>query len=124
LGELRSQVYLLSERLGEAEGAKLHAETLLQEERSKAGEAQLPAKLAPAGDAHNGPNGESDGLDRLVSERDELLKARDKLIQDLMTELKEKKTALARHEIEVWQGIERRGAWKHRLSKIGIRLKD
>jgi hypothetical protein len=41
-----------------------------------------------------------------------------------MTELKEKKTALARHEIEVWQGIERRGAWKHRLSKIGIRLKD
>ncbi len=41
-----------------------------------------------------------------------------------MTELKEKKTQLARHEIEVWQGIERRGVWKHRLSKVGIRLKD
>jgi hypothetical protein len=41
-----------------------------------------------------------------------------------MNELKEKKTALAKHEIEVWRGIERRDAWKHRLSKIGIRLKD
>ena len=53
-----------------------------------------------------------------------MLKARDKLINDLMTELKEKKSQLAKHEIDVWQGIERRGVWKHRLSKIGIRLKD
>jgi hypothetical protein len=63
-------------------------------------------------------------MNSLMTERDELLKARDKLVQDLMSELKEKKAQLARHEIEVWQGIERRGAWKHRLSKIGIRLKD
>jgi hypothetical protein len=53
-----------------------------------------------------------------------LLQARDKLIQNLMTELKDKKTQLARQEIEVWQKIERREAWKHRLSKFGIRLKD
>jgi hypothetical protein len=46
------------------------------------------------------------------------------LIQNLMTELKDKKTQLARQEIEVWQKIERREAWKHRLSKFGIRLKD
>jgi hypothetical protein len=59
-----------------------------------------------------------------MTERDELLKARDKLIQDLMGELKEKKTQLAKHEIEVWQDIERRGAWKQRLSKFGIRLRD
>jgi hypothetical protein len=70
------------------------------------------------------PNGHSNGLETLISERDELVKARDKLINNLMTELKEKKTQLARHEIEVWQGIERRGVWKNRLSKIGIRLKD
>lgn len=63
-------------------------------------------------------------MDTLLSEREELLKARDNLIQNLMTELKEKKTQLARHEIEVWQGIERRDLWKHRLSKVGIRLKD
>ncbi len=63
-------------------------------------------------------------MDTLVSEREQLLKARDKLIQDLMTELKEKKTQLARQEIEVWQKIERREAWKHRLSKIGIRIKN
>ena len=41
-----------------------------------------------------------------------------------MVELKEKKSQLAKHEIEVWQGIERRDVWKHRLSKFGIRLKD
>ena len=63
-------------------------------------------------------------MDTLLSEREELLKARDALIQNLMTELKEKKTQLARQEIEVWKGIERREAWKHRLQKIGIRLKD
>jgi chromosome segregation ATPase len=124
LGELRSQVYVLTERLGEAEGAKVRAESLLHEERKKAEHAQFFAEPAAPQNAHNRLNGESHGLDRLVSERDELLKARDKLIQDLMNELKEKKTALAKHEIEVWRGIERRDAWKHRLSKIGIRLKD
>lgn len=123
LGELRSQVYLLTERLGEAEGAKVRAESLLHEEQKRAEHAQYFAEPAPQ-NPHNRLNGESHGLDRLVSERDELLKARDKLIQDLMNELKEKKTALAKHEIEVWQGIERRDVWKHRLSKIGIRLKD
>jgi len=122
LGELRSQVYVLTERMGEAEGAKVRAESLLHEERNKAEHAQFFAEPAPQ-NAHNGLNGEAD-RDRLLTERNQLLKARDKLIQDLMNELKEKKAALAKHEIEVWQDIQRRGAWKHRLSKIGIRLKD
>jgi len=69
-------------------------------------------------------NGEAHGLETLLGEREQLLQARDKLIQNLMTELREKKTQLARQEIEVWQKIERREAWKHRLSKIGIRIKD
>jgi hypothetical protein len=63
-------------------------------------------------------------LETLLNEREQLLQARDKLIDNLMVELKEKKTQLARQEIEVWQKIERREAWKHRLSKIGIRMKD
>lgn len=124
LGDLRGQIYSLTERLGEAEGAKLRAEALLQEERSKASAAQLEAEAAVRPSAPTELNGENRGLHRLENERDELLKARDKLIQDLMNELKEKKAALAKHEIEVWQDIERRGAWKHRLSKFGIRLKD
>ena len=69
-------------------------------------------------------NGDAEGLENLLNEREQLLQARDKLIQNLMTELKDKKTQLARQEIEVWQKIERREAWKHRLSKFGIRLKD
>ena len=81
--------------------------------------------IFPARD-ENGEVGDSRdrGMDTLLSEREELLKTRDKLIQNLMTELKEKKTQLARQEIEVWKGIERREAWKHRLAKVGIRLKD
>jgi hypothetical protein len=75
-------------------------------------------------ESHGEVNGEAGGLETLLSEREQLLQARDKLIQNLMTELREKKTQLARQEIEVWQKIERREAWKHRLSKIGIRIKD
>ena len=71
-----------------------------------------------------GLNGGARGLETLLNEREQLLQARDKLIDNLMVELKEKKTQLARQEIEVWQKIERREAWKHRLSKIGIRMKD
>jgi predicted nucleic acid-binding Zn-ribbon protein len=123
LGELRSQIYVLTERMGEVEGAKFRAEAQLHEERNRASEARAQSEL-------NHPvtrrelKGEAHALDDLLKERDELLKARDKLIQELMVELKEKKSQLAKHEIEVWQGIERRGVWKHRLSKFGIRLKD
>jgi hypothetical protein len=75
-------------------------------------------------DGENGADGNERGLDTLLSEREELLKKRDNLIQNLMTELKEKKTQLARQEIQVWKDIERREAWKHRLAKIGIRIKN
>jgi hypothetical protein len=45
-------------------------------------------------------------------------------LERLESELKEKRKELARHEIEVWQAIEKRGLWKRRLSKFGISLKD
>jgi chromosome segregation ATPase len=120
LSELRGQMHGMTERLNEMETAKVYLEGVLQQERYKAEQAVESSQPA----ASRGANGEAHDVDTLLSEREQLLKTRDKLIQDLMTELKEKKTQLARQEIEVWQKIERREAWKHRLSKFGIRIKD
>jgi hypothetical protein len=123
LSDLRAQVSSVTERLNETEAAKVYLEGLLQKERHNAD--QMSVSVEPSQrEASDGMNGESHGLDTLLNERETLLKARDKLIQDLMSELKEKKTQLARQEIDVWQKIERRDAWKHRLSKIGIRIKN
>ena len=123
LNDLREQIDAMHERLSEAEATKVNLENLLQVERGNVDKALM---MMPSSDQDGEPrvNGEGRGMDTLLSEREELLKARDKLINNLMTELKEKKTQLARHEIEVWKGIERREAWKHRLAKVGIRLKD
>lgn len=63
-------------------------------------------------------------LERSLRETSDLMKARDEKIERLEAELKEKRTELARHEIEVWQAVERRGQWKRRLSKFGIPMKD
>lgn len=122
LADLRAEMSSLAERLDEAEAAKVNLETLLQQERSKAADHALMSMPPADADGERRANGH--GMDTLLNEREELLQARDKLIQNLMTELKEKKTQLAKQEIEVWKGIERREAWKHRLSKVGIRLKD
>ena len=123
LADLRAELIAQAERLNETEAAKVKLEGLLQEERIRSDKALM---VMPALDEDGVANadGRDHGMDTLLSEREELLKARDKLIQNLMTELKEKKTQLARQEIEVWKGIERREAWKHRLAKVGIRLKD
>jgi hypothetical protein len=120
LSELRGQMHGMTERLNEMETAKVYLEGVLQQERYKA---EQPLESSQR-TASRGSNGEAHDVDTLLSEREQLLKTRDKLIQDLMTELKEKKTQLARQEIDVWQKIERREAWKHRLSKFGIRIKD
>ena len=63
-------------------------------------------------------------LERSLRETGDLMKARDEKIERLEAELKEKRTELARHEIEVWQAVERRSQWKRRLSKFGIPMKD
>lgn len=123
LSDARAQMLAMSERLKELETAKAELEGMLHEEQQKNDKA-LMVMESKGESLGEGANGHSNGIEDLISEREELLKTRDKLITDLMTELKDKKTQLARHDIEVWQGIERRGVWKHRLSKIGIRLKD
>jgi hypothetical protein len=63
-------------------------------------------------------------LESMLSEKEEILKANDEKMQRLEAELKEKRKELARHEIEVWQDIEKRELWKRRLAKFGISLKD
>jgi chromosome segregation ATPase len=126
IGDLRAQMSVLEERLKESENAKTWLEGSLQQARSTESRELVvtDSNRQPAALGAMAEDSDKDGLDSIRSEREALLKARDKLINDLMGELKEKKTQLAHHEIEVWQGIERRGVWKHRLSKIGIRLKD
>jgi chromosome segregation ATPase len=121
MAAMREKITVLHEKLQETEAAKIHTEKLLEEARANG--PHLPAVVGSRDD-EDVTSDDTNGLDTLLNEREELLKARDNLIQNLMAELKEKKTQLARHEIEVWQGIERRGVWKHRLSKVGIRLKD
>jgi len=122
LGELQAQLNALNERLDESEAAKVSLENLLDEERRQSDRALAVVEQEESTEERL--NGDAEGLENLLNEREQLLQARDKLIQNLMTELKDKKTQLARQEIEVWQKIERREAWKHRLSKFGIRLKD
>ena len=123
MADFRAKLNEQAERLNETEAARVKLEGLLEEERNRSDKAiMIMPSHEENGDAYENPRDR--GMDTLLSEREELLKARDKLIQNLMTELKEKKTQLARQEIEEWKGIERREAWKHRLAKVGIRLKD
>ena len=124
IGDMRAQMSVLEEQLKESENAKTWLEGALQQARETETRNLVVTETDREPLVLDAEDGEADGLDSIRTEREELLKARDKLINDLMGELKEKKTQLAKHEIEVWQGIERRGVWKHRLSKIGIRLKD
>ena len=59
-----------------------------------------------------------------LREKEDLIKTRDAKIERLEAELQDKRKELAKHEISVWQSIERRELWKHRLAKLGITLKD
>jgi hypothetical protein len=63
-------------------------------------------------------------LETQLSEKEKLLKSRDGHIAKLATELKEKRTQLAKEEIAELQSIERRDIWKRRLAKVGIRIGD
>jgi chromosome segregation ATPase len=63
-------------------------------------------------------------LEGSLREKEDLLKTHDGKIERLETELKEKRTELAKHEIAVWQAYERRALWKQRLAKFGISVKE
>jgi chromosome segregation ATPase len=114
LEALRSEVGTLKARLTKMAATPARTDGLLQEKLSN--EATLK-------ELEEGSK-KIRALESLLSEKEEILKHNDEKMERLEAELKEKRKELARHEIEVWQQIEKRGLWKRRLSKFGISLKD
>jgi chromosome segregation ATPase len=114
LEALRSEVGTLKARLTKMASTPVRTEGLPQEKISN--EATL--KELEEGSKR------IRALESLLSEKEEILKHNDEKMERLESELKEKRKELARHEIEVWQDIEKRGLWKRRLAKFGISLKD
>jgi chromosome segregation ATPase len=115
LNALRSEVGTLKAQLNK-QGSGSAWEALLQEERWK--ESASTTKELEEGLK------KVRALQSLLGEKDDLLKIHEEKIERLESELKEKRTELARREIMVWQSIERRDLWKRRLAKFGIPLKD
>ena len=114
LQALRSEVGTLKARLTKIASTPVRTEGLPQEKLSN--EATL--KELEEGSKR------IRALESLLSEKEEILKHNDEKRERLEAEIKEKRKELARHEIEIWQQIEKRGLWKRRLSKFGISLKD
>jgi chromosome segregation ATPase len=129
--QLREQEKLLSSRDGELAALRSEVGTL-KTRLSKAGSATERAEGLQQGKMANESvikqleesSKRTRFLESMLSEKEELLKANGEKLERLESELKEKRKELARHEIEVWQQIEKRGLWKRRLSKFGISLKD
>jgi chromosome segregation ATPase len=114
LATLRSEVGALKTHLSKTGPATERAQSLPQEN---------PANQSLMKDLEESSK-RVRALESMLSEKEDLLKVNDERMERLESELKEKRKALARHEIEVWQDIERRGLWKRRLAKFGISLKD
>ena len=114
LEALRSEVGTLKARLTKIASAPVRTEGLLQEKHSN----ETTLKELEEGSKR------IRALESLLSEKEEILKHNDEKMERLESDLKEKRKELARHEIGVWQQIEKRGLWKRRLSKFGISLKD
>jgi chromosome segregation ATPase len=114
LTALRSEVGTLKARLSKTGSATERAEDLQQ---GKVANESVMKQLDESSKRIR-------SLEGLLSEKEDLLKANGEKLERLESELKEKRKELARHEIEVWQQIEKRGLWKRRLSKFGISLKD
>ncbi|MGH7825529.1 MAG: hypothetical protein ACREQ7_10205 [Candidatus Binatia bacterium] len=112
----KSEINVLTARLRESRAGG-QAEHSLQAKRPSQATDVNPA--TPEGGSRSVQD-----LQRLLGEKEELLKTRDRRIERLDVELKEKRTQLARHEIEIRQSMERRDLWKRRFAKLGIPLKD
>src|SRR4029077_19063413 len=116
LQELKSEIASLRSHPDKPDSAMERAESLLYEELSKENRApfnELDESLTIA-----------QALELVLKEKEDLIKTRDAKIERLEVELQEKRKELARHEISIWQSVERRELWKHRLAKLGITLKD
>jgi chromosome segregation ATPase len=131
--QVSEQETLLKGRDGEIEGLRSETQALIAQLNSMRSMTERPGGLRPedlaSGNGSKMKELEEDvrkvqALESLLKEKEDLLKIHDGKIERLEAELKEKRTELARHQITVWQSIERRSAWKHRLRKVGITLKD
>ena len=114
LTALRSEVGTLKTRLSKMGSATERAEDLQQ---GKIANESIIKELEESSKRVR-------SLESVLSEKEDLLRANGEKLERLESELKEKRKELARHEIEVWQAIEKRDLWKRRLSKFGISLKD
>ena len=114
LASLRSEVHALNAQLQQINQAPARQEELLED--PTANEA-LHKKLEES-------SKKILALGVALREKEDLLNTHDGKIERLETELKEKRTELAKHEISVWQAYERRALWKQRLGKFGISIKD
>jgi len=114
LEALRSEVVTLKTRLTKMASAPVRTEGLRQEKLSN----ETTLKEVEEGSKR------IRALESLLSEKEEILKHNDEKMERLESDLKEKRKELARHEIGVWQDIEKRRLWKRRLAKFGISLKD
>jgi chromosome segregation ATPase len=114
LETLRSEIQALNAQLNEISAAAAHPEQAPQEQTANEG---MNKKLEES-------TKKILALENALREKEDLLKTHDGKIERLETELKDKRTELAKHEIAVWQAYERRALWKQRLAKFGISVKD
>ncbi len=123
--QVAGQETLLQQRTAQIEALRSELDAL-KTQLTKSGEVSEPAEGAqvPRTKELEESMKTIHTLERSLRETGDLMKTRDEKIERLEAELKEKRTELARHEIEVWQAVERRSQWKRRLSKFGIPMKD
>jgi len=123
--QVGGQGTLLKQRAAQVEALRSELDTL-KTQRAEAGSVSEPAQGAqvPRTKDFEESIKRVRTLERSLRETGDLIKTRDEKIERLESELKEKRTVLAKHEIEVWQAVERRDQWKRRLSKFGISMKD
>jgi chromosome segregation ATPase len=123
--QVGGQETLLQQRAGQIEALRSELDTL-KTQLAETGSVSEPAEGArvPRTKEFEESMKRIHTLERSLRETGDLMKTRDEKIERLEAELKDKRTELARHEIEVWQAVERRSQWKRRLSKFGIPMKD
>lgn len=123
--QVAEQESLLNQRAVQIDALRSELDAL-KTQRAETGSVSEPAEGAQVARAKESEEGMKriHMLERSLRETGDLMKARDDKIERLEAEIKEKRTELAKHEIEVWQAVERRGQWKRRLSKFGIPIKD
>ncbi len=119
---LRSELNGVTGQLTDMGSAKEQAERVLRE-TLKQKPALLPPPDATLIEGIEWVLGERiNALETQLNNKDELLKSRDRQIESLNEEVREKRILFATEERKVWQSIEAQNLWKGRLAKLGFRF--